>query len=87
MTAREEWRIAWAAARRWPSVGVGAEPLPIHELHLLAVQCLASRRRTMARAAKSTDLLDLRITVRGWDTWDTPVESEPRPRYMRGGPL
>ena len=87
MTAREEWRIAWAAARRWPSVGVGDEPLPMVGLYLLAVQCLDDRYKAIARAPRSTDSLDLRITVRGWDTWDTPVESEPRPRYMRGGPL
>jgi len=83
MTARGAWRHCWRAAR--------SHRLPDHRRYVVfyrqATNCLNARDEAMARAPESTDSLDLRITVRGWDTWDTPVGHDRRPRYLRGGPL
>ena len=87
MTAREEWRIAWRLFRDPTFADSGLDPDEYARLITLAYVVMNARDEVYERAPRPTDSLDLLISVRGWDTWDTPAGHDRRPRYMRGGPL
>ena len=50
----------------------------------MAQSCLDARGAESGRRLDDSDPLDLRISARGWDTWDTPLTTEPRPRWAVG---
>ena len=70
------WTLAWRHARQG-----AARPLVIGQM---AQSCLDARGAESGRRLDDSDPLDLRISARGWDTWDTPLTTEPRPRWAVG---
>ena len=87
MSAREAWRRVWRLFRDPFGDASGLDIDDYRWMLARAYEVMNARDEVYERAPRPTDSLDLRISVRGWDTWDTPVGHDRQPRYMRGGPL
>ena len=87
VTAREAWRRVWRLFRDPFGDASGLDIDDYRWMLARAYEVMNARDEVYERAPRPTDSLDLRISVRWWDTWGTPVGHDRRPRYMRGGPL